>query len=296
MSDPAVTHPPVAAPGFHRFRLGALSLIALHDGVMLRDRPAQFVRNVDEAVVARAFADIGSPPGKLTLTFSPLAIEAADGLTLIDTGMGEHGAPGTGRLAANLAAAGYSAADVTRVLISHFHGDHISGLITKAGLPVYPNAEILVPQPEWDFWMNDARAAAAPDGLKPSFDLARRVFGAMAGKVARFAWDVEVMPGVRSVQADGHTPGQSAFEISSSGETLLFAADMTNNPLVFARYPDWHAVFDMDPLRSVEIRRQLLARAAAAGSLLHFYHAPFPAVGCVFESGDGYQFVPALYG
>jgi len=281
------------APGFYRFKLGRFEAVALHDGVITRDRPAGFIRNASDDEVGEAFAAAGMPRDKLTLTFTALLIDTGTGVVLIDTGMGEAGPPGTGMLAANLAAAGYAPEDIGTVIISHFHGDHISGLRRKDGSLAYPRAQIMVPQAEWDYWTDDARMAAAPEALKGNFELVRRSFG--TEDVRRFNWGDEVLPGLRAVQASGHTPGMTAIEISSGEARLLFVADITNNPLLFARHPEWQAMFDMDPDEATATRKTLLDRAAAETLRLFFFHAPFPATGTVVKTGSGYEYLPALW-
>ena len=282
-----------AAPGFYRFGLGDMSVLALHEGILSRDRPAGFVRNASDEAVGEVFAEAGMPRDKLTITFTALAIETGDSVVLIDTGLGDSGPPGTGKLVASLAAAGISAADVTHVVISHFHGDHISGLRGKDGSLTFPKAQILVPQEEWDFWTDDARMEAAPEALKGNFALVRRMFG--AEKVRHFGWGDEVLPGIKAVSAAGHTPGMTAFEISSQGERMMFVADITNNPMLFVRHPEWQAMFDMDGAAAVATRRRLLDQAAAEQLRLHFFHAPFPGQGYVVKRGEGYEYLPALW-
>ncbi|WP_426959441.1 MBL fold metallo-hydrolase [Muricoccus radiodurans] len=295
MSDAQTSGSTSQAPGFYRFRIGAFEVVALHDGVVVRDRPAGFVRNASDEEVGEAFAALGMPRDKLTLTFTPLAIRTGNGVVLIDTGFGEGGPPGTGRTLSNLAAAGIAPEEVSTVLISHFHGDHIAGLRRKDGTPVYPKAEIAVPEPEWAFWMDDARMAVAPEGLKPNFGLVRQAFGPDAGSVRRFGWGDEVLPGFTAIQANGHTPGMTAFTIGSGNESMMFVADITNNPLIFARHPDWQAMFDMDPEQTIATRRRILDQAAADKMRVSFYHAPFPATGYILRNGSGYEFAPALW-
>ena len=283
------------APGFYRFKVGAFSAIALHDGSLARDRPAGFVRNVADDVVGEAFAAAGMPRDKLTLTFTALAVETGSGVVLIDTGMGEAGPAGTGLLEANLAAAGIPAGDVAHVIISHFHGDHISGLRRKDGSPTFPKAQVHAPQVEWDYWTDDAKKAAAPEGLKGNFDLVGRMFGPDAASVHRFAWGDTVLPGITALQASGHTPGMTAFQITSEGEAVVFVADITNNPLLFVRNPEWQAMFDMNPEEAVATRRRLLDQAAAEKQRLFFFHAPFPGLAYVTKNGERYEYLPALW-
>ncbi len=279
------------APGFYRYAVGDFTAIALNDGTLTRDRPANFIVNADDAAVGTAFAEAGMAADKLTLTFNPLAIETPDGVVLIDTGFGESGPPTTGHLLSNLEAAGIAPEAVTTVIISHFHGDHILGLMRKDGTKIYPNAKLMVPQGECDYWLDDAKMQAAPDAARSNFEIARKTMGDL--DMQRFNWDDTILPGFTSVQADGHTPGMSAIEIESGGETLLFVADITNNPLLFVRHPEWQAMFDTDPERTIVTRRRLLDRAAAERLRLHFYHAPFPATAYVVKNGDAYEYLPA---
>jgi glyoxylase-like metal-dependent hydrolase (beta-lactamase superfamily II) len=299
MPKPTPPAPPAIggaqAPGFHRFRIGAFEAIAAHDGVLVRDRPAGFVRNATDTEVGEAYAAAGMARDKLTITFTPLAINTGSQVVLIDTGFGEHGPPGTGTLLANLAAAGIAPEQVGTVILSHFHGDHISGLRRKDDSLVFPNAQIAVPQGEWDYWMDDARMNAAPDAAKGNFALARRMLGPVANDVRRFAWDEEILPGFTAVKASGHTPGMSAVRITSGDAGMMFVADITNNPLVFARHPEWQAVFDIDPNDAVATRKRLLDQAAAEKLRVSFFHAPFPATGYILKSGSGFEFVPALW-
>ncbi len=281
------------APGFYRYKLGEFQAIALHDGVLTRDRPPGFVRNADDAAVGAAFAEAGMPADKLTLTFNPLAVETPSGVVLIDTGFGQSGPPTTGHLVANLAAAGIEPGDVSTVIISHLHGDHILGLKRKDGSTMYPNAKLWVPQLDCDYWFDDAKMNAAPEAARANFEVARKTMEGL--ETHKFAWGDEILPGFTAVQADGHTPGMSAIEITSGDQKLLYVADITNNPLLFVRHPDWQAMFDVDPEQTIKTRRRLLDRAVAERLRLHFFHAPFPATAYVATNGDAYEYLPALW-
>ena len=282
------------APGFYRFKVGAFDVIALHDGVISRDRPPGFVPNASDEEVADAFAAAGMPRDKLTITFTALAVQTGDGVVLIDTGFGDSGPPGTGHLVSNLAAAGIQPREVGTVIISHFHGDHISGLRTKDGALTFPNAELLVPSKEWDFWMDDANASN--EALKGNIGLCHKMFdGLTAKQIRHYEWDEEMLPGFTAVRANGHTPGMSAIQIASGDSVMMFVADITNNPLIFARHPDWRAMFDMDPQETIATRKRLLDQAATDRMRLSFFHAPFPATGYVVRSGSGFEYLPALW-
>ena len=280
--------------GFHRFKLGSFDVIALHDGAVAFPLPKGFVRNATDADVAKAFADTGLPSDKLTITFTTMVVNTGDKVVLFDTGFGNNGQPTTGNTAAALAAAGIAAKDVDAVVFSHFHGDHINGVRSKEGALVYPNAQIMVPEAEWAFWMDDAKMSAAPEGMKGNFALVRKQFGPEKD-IQRFTWGKEIIPGITTVQADGHTPGHTAFVIASGNEKMMYVADLTNHPALFVRRPDWQAMFDMDGEKATATRRKILDMAASENLRLSFYHAPFPATGYVVKDGSGYEFMPALW-
>ena len=192
------------APGFYKFNVGDIEVIALHEGVVMFDRAPDFVPNATYEEVGEAYAAAGMPRDKLTITFTALAVRTAGKVVVIDTGFGEFGPAGTGTLVSNLLAAGIRPEDVSTVVISHFHVDHISGLRRKDGSLVFSNAEIVVSEAEWDFWMDDAKMEAAPAAARENFELCRQVFGPIAAKVRRVAWGAEIVPGLTAVQANGH--------------------------------------------------------------------------------------------
>jgi glyoxylase-like metal-dependent hydrolase (beta-lactamase superfamily II) len=180
------------------------------------------------------------------------------------------------------------------VLISHYHGDHINGIRNKAGELVFPKAKVMVPAAEHAFWMDDARMAAAPAGMKGAFDNVRRTFATMpADTLVQFAADAEVAPGIKSVAAYGHTPGHTLFELTSSGQKFFYVADLTNVPALFARNPDWAVTFDMDAEAARKVRRDVFQRITASNAMLGGFHFPFPAFGRMAVSGNGYAFQPA---
>lgn len=298
-AGPAAARAPLsgkAAPAFYRFRLGSFEVTALHDGIVQQPTfPENFVRNASKADVQKAYEAVGFPTDRLTLSFTPLVVNTGANLVLFDTGFADTGAPSVGTTVANLAAAGIDPKDIDTVVISHFHGDHISGVRNKAGAAVYPNAELMVGEAEWKFWMDDARMNAAPEAGRGGFANARRVFSPVAKDVKQFQWGKEILPGITAVQAEGHTPGHTAFAIASGNQTLIYMADLTNHPGVFAKHPEWSAVFDMDAATAVTTRKKLLDMAAAEKSRVCFYHATFPATGFIQKAGAGYDFVPAMW-
>ncbi len=282
------------APGFYRFKVGDIEVTAINDGVAYRPLDG-FIKNASIQDVQQALGAGFLPTDKMTIPFTTLVVNTGSKLVLIDSGNGNSGAPTTGVWMTNFRAAGFDPANVDAVMVSHFHGDHINGLRLKDGTEVFPKAELMVPAAEWAFWMSDEKMAAAPDGLKPAFANARRVFGPKAKDVTKFEWGKEPITGITAVAAAGHTPGHTAFAIASGNGRLLAMSDTTNNPVLFVRKPEWTAVFDMNGEEAIQTRRKLLDMAAADKMQVSFYHAAFPATGFIAKDGTGYQMVPATW-
>jgi glyoxylase-like metal-dependent hydrolase (beta-lactamase superfamily II) len=296
-AGPAPAQAPAAsgtrqAPGFYRYKVGDIEVTAVHDGSFTIPTKG-FVRNAEQEQVDQAAQDIFMPAGQVVIPITTLVLNQGGRITLLDTSRGAA-APG-GNWMANLRASGIDPAQVTAIVISHFHGDHIGGIRGQDGAATFPNAEVMVPAQEWAFWMDDARMSQAPDAMKGAFQNARRVFGPMAKDVKPYEGGKEVVPGVTTIAAPGHTPGHTAFMISSGQAKFLALSDTSNHPALFVRNPDWAAVFDMDGDQARQTRRRLLDMAAAEKTQVAFYHAPFPATGFIAREGNGFRFAPVQW-
>jgi glyoxylase-like metal-dependent hydrolase (beta-lactamase superfamily II) len=282
-------------PTIYRYQLGDFEITVLSDGQLRAPKPEAVVVNQPFAEVQKALEAGHLPKDRIVNPFTPFTVNTGKQLVLFDAGFNDNGPPGVGMLAGHLAAAGIDPKTIDTVIISHFHPDHISGLRNKAGAAVYPNAEIIVPAGEWAFWNDDGEMSKAADIWKPSFMHTRRVFGPIAKDVRRFESGKEVVPGITSVDARGHSPGHAAFVIASGNSKLLYIADATNNPVLFARNPEWHLWADADKAMAVATRKRLLDMAAAERMPIQGYHYPFPAVGYIEKRGSGYDFVPVVW-
>jgi glyoxylase-like metal-dependent hydrolase (beta-lactamase superfamily II) len=289
---PDLGTPPPPNPGFARLRIGDVEIVAINDGLARRPLAEGFVRDVPLSQVQAALAEAGLPTTHVDISFTAFVALLGERRVLMDTGNGQFGAPTTGRLLANLQAAGIAPESIDTVLITHFHGDHINGLRNRDGQTPFTQAKVWVPEAEWNFWMDDARMNAAPEAMRGAFQNVRRVFGPIAGEVQKFAADATLLPGLRAVSAHGHTPGMSMFQIESRGQRFLNVADLSNIPALFVRQPDWAVTFDMDPQAARAVRRKILGMAAQEGVTVGGYHFPFPAFGTIRTRGNGYDFAP----
>ncbi|GIX09631.1 MBL fold metallo-hydrolase [Elioraea sp.] len=275
------------APGFYRLKVGDYEVTVVNDGINRRPNPGEgFVRNADKAAVEAALARDFLPTGHLDITFNITFVNTGRELILFDTGTGGNLAPTAGTMWENMQAAGIAPAQVDKIVFSHFHGDHVSGLVSREGQPRFPNAELIVPEAEWTFWMGE-RAPQQPAAMVKS-----RFAPYPAERIRRVASDAEVAPGIRGIPTFGHTPGHTTWSVQSGNGTLIVLGDVTNHPTINLRNPGWHAVFDMDAAMAEETRRRFFDRAAADRTPIIGYHWPFPAVGYVRKDGAGYDLVP----
>ncbi len=281
-----------ATPGLYRYKIGNYELTALYDGIWYRPITNKFIRNAPFAEVEHALDAAFMPHDKLATPFTTLIVNTGKKLVLIDTGTGGQIAPSAGALRDNLAAAGIDPKAVDQIVISHFHPDHINGIKDKDNNLIFPNAEIMVPAPEWAYWMDDANLNAANGELKLTFRNQRRIFADIAQQVTQFQPGKDVAAGIETLAAAGHTPGHTVFAIHSGDQSLLVLSDTAQHPAVFARHPDWQAAFDIDGAAAVATRKRIFDRAAADRMLVTGYHFPFPACGHLIKTASGYEHVP----
>ncbi|HSB82042.1 MAG TPA: MBL fold metallo-hydrolase [Candidatus Methylomirabilis sp.] len=283
--------------GFHRFSVGSIEVTAVYDGIWEKAHDPGFIGNATVDETKAALAAAGQPTDFVPIPFTPYVVKTGGQLVLVDsgTGGGQTGGPKAGVFMKNLAAAGIDAGEIKSILITHFHPDHISGLMTKApeNKPVFPNAVIHVPSTEFSFWTDPAVIEKLPEARRPLAKRIQEMFPLMKTQVSQFGGDKEVVSGIRPIEANGHTPGHTAFHVSSGKDQLILLGDTANNPALFLKHPGWHAVFDQDAAMAEATRRRLLERAVADKTAVAAFHFPFPAVGSISKDGDGYAFTPA---
>ena len=292
-STPNFGAPSVVQVGYRKQKIGDIEVIALNDGVTRRPLAAEFVRNAPLAEVQELLRSQNLPTEYLDVPYTAFLVIAGKRKVLMDTGFSDNGGPTTGRLLTNLNAAGYKAEDIDTVALSHYHGDHILGVRNKAGQLVYPNAKIMVPAAEHAFWMDDNRMAAAPEAMKGALQNVRRMLGGLsATQLVQFESGAEIVPGIKSVAAFGHTPGHTLFMVESKGERFAYLADITNVPQLFARNPDWAVQFDMNAEEARLARRKVFDMIVSERVMAGGFHFPFPAFGRVEKLGSGFEFKP----
>ncbi|MGB1208853.1 MAG: MBL fold metallo-hydrolase [Paracoccaceae bacterium] len=302
---PALTLPASAAraqlggperpnPSHFSFTLGAARLTVVSDGYFTMPTGGLGV-NADPAEV-QAFLRRHFLSTEMGYSHTNhLVIEIGDATVLVDVGSGDRFFDTAGRLVNNLEAAGFALDDITHVVITHAHPDHIWGVRDDFDEALFYDAAYFLGRAEHDFWMQDGLAArTAPEDQQ-------FVVGAVNSiNVEGVDWvlvedGAEIVPGVRVIDTPGHTAGHMSVVIESDGMQLIALGDAMNHAYLNFAKPDWYNGIDQDGPQCAATRRRLLDMAATDRMAVLGYHFPFPGVGHVMREGDAYRFVPALW-
>jgi glyoxylase-like metal-dependent hydrolase (beta-lactamase superfamily II) len=286
-------------PAFYRFKLGSFEVTNILDAGAVIDGPWPIVgENRPEAEVQQLMRENLLPEKKFQPGFTPTIVNTGKEVVLFDTGNGANGfvpRPYGGWLAAQLGAAGFRPDQIDIVAISHGHPDHIGGLLEE-GKPLFPKARYVIGQVEYDFWARKDRLSAPPEGNEyKSGKLFQASLVPLASQTSFLKPGDEVVPGIRALEAYGHTPGHLAFHIESEGKRLLFWGDCAHHEVASLARPEWHAFFDMDKEQGAATRKRIYDMAATDLLPVAGYHTSFPSLGYVVRNGSSYRWLPVTY-
>ena len=279
-------------PNVFRFKLGGFEVTTILDGAIVLDGPHPiFGQNVDAAEV-EALAEKNLLPGKkMEIGFTPVIVNTGSELIMFDAGNGAARRPNAGLLAATLAQAGYSPDQIDVVALTHFHPDHIGGLM-EAGAPLFPNARYVAGDVEYNFWTSADRVGTPGERVHK---LTESNVKPLAEKMTFVGNEGSVVSGITAMDTSGHTPGHTAYHLESEGKRLLLGGDFCNHYIVSLERPDWHVRFDIDKEKAGATRKRVLDMLATDKIPFAGYHMPFPAVGYVEKKDSGFRYVPVTY-
>jgi glyoxylase-like metal-dependent hydrolase (beta-lactamase superfamily II) len=281
------------APAYYRFRIGAFEATAVSDGPLHlgEPQPNVFV-GMSKEDFAKALADNFLPADNVKLEQNVLVVNTGEKLVMFDTGTGSQKlmGPDTGRLLANLKAAGIDPQDIDAVAITHAHPDHCWGLLGESGARNFPNAQIYIAQADLDFWTDESKLSN--DMLKGFVETTRKQLLPNRDRIVFFKDGEEFLPGIQAMAAPGHTPGHTVFMIASQGKTLCNAGDIAHHHVLVPQNPRLEFAFDIDGKQAVASRLKVFDLLAGQRIPLLAYHFPWPGLGHLGRQGEGYRYYP----
>ncbi len=275
----AAGHSATSMPTHRDFTLGDFKVTTLLVGSRSVEGPQNiFGMNVDAETFAEVSAANFLSTDAAQFFFTPTVVNTGTDVILFDTGLNAEGTTKA------LTAAGYAASDITHVVLTHMHGDHIGGLTDADGAETFAGAAYVAGQVEFDAW-----AKQENEGFEGKVrPLAEKMTFLDAGQ--------DVRSGVTAVEAFGHTPGHMGYMLESGGSQLLLMADTANHYVWSVGYPEWEVKFDMDKAAAAATRKKIMDMASADRFPLIGYHMPFPGMGFIETRGEGgYRYVPHSY-
>jgi glyoxylase-like metal-dependent hydrolase (beta-lactamase superfamily II) len=281
--------------GFYKYKVGSIEVTALYDGIWRKPHDPAFIKNASVEDTKAALAKAGLTTDFVPIPLTVIVLKMGDRLVMVDagSGVGQWQANAT-HLPANMNAAGIDRSRIDTILISHFHPDHVWGLMEKGtNAAVFPNAELIVYGAEYKWWIEPGRVEKLAEGRKAAGKRIAQVFPTWKN------WtlvqnNAEVAPGVRLLAAPGHTPGHSAFMVTSGKDQLMVSNDTMYVPALLAPHPEWEGAYDQNGPMAVATRRKLVDRVIADNMMICGAHFPFPGAGAFAKDGNAYAFTPVV--
>ncbi|BAV05722.1 metallo-beta-lactamase family protein [Filimonas lacunae] len=285
---------------FHRFNLGELELTVITDGHISLSPVQPHFPNGNEAQEKELLRKSFRPTEAVDLGMNILLIKKGTELILLDTGTGGSFGPDSGWLLASLSDAGMEPAQITAIVISHAHPDHIGGLLSATGAFVFPNATIHMSAVEHAFWMapqqDFSKSKFQDKKLLETFATAiRKVLTTIQPKLHLFQNNSILFNCLRMQLAPGHTPGHTITYVFSGKEEMVHIADLMHSDVLLFPHPEWGFDGDTDIQLAATTRKQVLAILAQTQTKVFGYHLPWPGIGHVRTQGEGYEWIAETY-
>jgi glyoxylase-like metal-dependent hydrolase (beta-lactamase superfamily II) len=279
------------SPYFYRFNVGAAEVTVVSDGALGLGDPKGTFTGVPDDEMRKMLSDNFLSPTSVVLEQNSPIVNTGDKLVLFDTGMGtaKGFGPTTGRQQKSMKEAGIRPEDIDAVVFSHGHIDHIGGVVDDNSKVLFPNAQYYIAENDFEFWTDEGKAGGP---LKDFILHARKNLMPVRDRLVFYKDGQEFLPGVQALSAPGHTVGHSIFMITSEGKSFAYTADLTHHPILLMEKPRMEFAYDSDPKLAANSRVKMLDMLAANKIPVLAYHYPWPGIGHVAKSGEGFHYVP----
>lgn len=277
-------------PTTAQLSLGAATLTTVSDGNLVL--PANFIfEPMPKEALAPILTEFDLSSERLTPECNLALYQDGTNTVLFDVGSGPDFMPSAGTIVESLDALDLTPEDITHVVFTHAHPDHIWGLLDEFDDPLFYDATYMMGRAEWDYWWDPETVTTIGEARAAFAVGAKRRMEAIEDTVVLFDDGQEILPGIAAVSSPGHTPGHMAFEVRQGSEAALVVGDAIGNHHVAFRKPDWESGADQDGPRAAATRRQLFDRLTFEQMPIIGFHLPNGGMGRVDVDGDAYRFV-----
>ncbi|MCZ4243167.1 MBL fold metallo-hydrolase [Pedobacter punctiformis] len=289
--------------GFKKINFGEIELYILTDGHILQSPVQPFMApKASSDDVNKILEENFRSTTDIDLAMNVLLVKSQDKLILIDAGMGIFADNNTGILLQSIAKAGFSPDDITDILISHAHPDHIGGLVDRKNELIYPNAKYFISKIEHNFWekatiddFKNSELRKQPDLLNQLIPGLKNVLKIIQPKLNYYNFDKPLYNLFSFQLAPGHTPGLTLITLHSGKEKLIYIADLIHSDILLFPHPDWGFSGDTDIDLATTTRKKVLLQLADTKIKAFAYHLPWPGLGYTKKSGGAYQWIPEIF-
>lgn len=277
----------------YEFEVGSFRCISISDGYQPigKELLSQFFVGSSKNELELMLKKHEISPHGYELQCNCLLIDTGHERVLVDSGGGPFYDPYLGNLVPHLASEGYRPEDISTIVLTHRHRDHVCGSVNQDGSLIFPNARHVMVRKEWEYWAREADVMVLGEDHAAEIQFTRDCLLAIKDQLQLIEPDAEILPGIRALPTPGHTRNHISVDVISDDNHLICVADTMDLP-IHVENTTWHPGWDELPEQGIETRRKLLQWAVDQSALIHGFHFPFPGVGIIKQDGEGWQFEP----
>ena len=272
--------------------LGSATISTISDGTITLPGSLSFDPGMPSSELEVILKDFDLSKDELTRECNLTLFDNGTKKVLFDAGAGVDFLSGMGNIIDSLEAIDLSTDDITDVVFTHAHPDHIWGVLDDFDDLTFQNANYHMGRTEWEYWFDTETVNKVREDRIAMAVGAKRRLEALEGNINLFESNDEIMGGIKALSTPGHSPGHMSFEVGKSSQKALVIGDALNNHHVAFRKPEWiSAGLDQAPNLAADTRKKLLEKIVSEQLKIVGFHLPNGGIGHVEKVGEGYNFV-----